>query len=175
MKTPFLPSLIAAAFFFGTSLVNGQQTPAEEPPAGERPQRRDQGERPRGPALEGMTEEQRKAMQEFGEANRKIQQEIGEKMRAARRSVEEAIHAETVNEDTIRAKVAEVSKLEAELAIAQAKAFAQLRKVLTPEQYTRVKNMRAMGMGNRMGGPEGQRGPRPERGERPEGRPQPPH
>ena len=62
-------------------------------------------------------------------------------MRATRRDLQEAIHAEKVDEQVIRAKAAEIGKLEGDLAVIRAKAFAKLRPTLTPEQLARMKNM----------------------------------
>ena len=60
-------------------------------------------------------------------------------MRAARQELQEAIHAEKIDEQVIRDKAADVGKIEGNLAVIRAKAFAKIRPSLTPEQLARMK------------------------------------
>lgn len=76
------------------------------------------------------------------EASRKEAGPLEEKMRTARRELQEAIHAEKVDEQVIHEKAAEIGKLEGDLAVIRAKAFAKIRPSLSPEQLARMKNMR---------------------------------
>lgn len=105
-----------------------------------------------GGAFANMSEEQRAAMQE-------VNQEVREQSRAvneARTELNNAIYAEKMDEAKIREKSAALAKLEADLAVARAKAFAKVRGKFTSEQIEALKSMqgggRGGGGGRRQGG-----------------------
>lgn len=105
-----------------------------------------------GGALANMTEEQRTALQEMNQETRELNRRLGE----ARAELNNAIFAEKVDEAKIKEKAAAVAKVEAELAVARAKAFAKIRSKFTSEQIEALKNMpmggRGFGGGGRRGG-----------------------
>ena len=176
------------AVIFATTFIGWVITASAEPPPPERPERPlppDAARRERppgnfqrpGPPDQSLSEEQRTAIRETMEASRKEAAPFEEKMRAARRELQEAIHAEKVDEQVIRDKAAEVGKLEGDLAVIRAKAFAKIRPSLTPEQLARMKNMRPEFDRQRPPFAEGRPGEPRRRGEGfdgPPGRPLPP-
>jgi len=58
-----------------------------------------------------------------------------------RRALRDAIRAQTIDETAIRAQVAKVASLEADLAVQRAHIAHDIRAVLTPEQIQKLKNM----------------------------------
>ncbi|HXO19536.1 MAG TPA: Spy/CpxP family protein refolding chaperone [Thermoanaerobaculia bacterium] len=57
----------------------------------------------------------------------------------ARTALFDAIHADAVNEDAIRAAAQNVGKAEADLAVTRAKIHEEVSQVLTPDQQTKAK------------------------------------
>jgi Spy/CpxP family protein refolding chaperone len=165
-----LASVLAAILFGWIFAASAQPASPDQPNRPDRPQRPGFGD----PSL---SEEQRTTIRETMEISRKEAGPLEEKMRTARRELQEAIHADKLDEQFIREKAAQLGKIEGDLAVVRAKAFAKIRPSLTPEQLARMKNM---SLGFDRPRPQfsdgNSRGPRP-RGEGfdgPQGRPFPP-
>jgi periplasmic protein CpxP/Spy len=60
---------------------------------------------------------------------------------AARQALQASVMADSVDENTIRAKSADVAAVEADLAVIQARVRAEVFQLLTPEQRTKAKEM----------------------------------
>ena len=148
-NSPARAALLCASLLCSALIASAQATPPDQPNRPERPQRPDapRRERPPGDVQRpgfgdpSLTEEQRSAIRETMEASRKEAAPLEEKMRTARRELQEAIHADKLDENVIHEKAAEVGKIEGDLAVVRAKAFAKIRPSLTPEQVARMKNM----------------------------------
>ncbi len=150
MKTKPITKRILVETFATTIIGLAITVSAQPPPPGppDRPlpppdtSRRARPPAPQRPGLpdETLTEEQRTIVREAMDAARKEAAPLEEKMRAARRQLQEAIHAEKLDEQAIRDKAAEIGKLEGDLAVIRASAFAKIRPSLTPEQLARMKN-----------------------------------
>jgi len=67
------------------------------------------------------------------------------KMATARTALNDAIYAAKVDEAAIKAKAADVAKIDADLAVAQAKAFDAVRSKFTAAQIDTIKAMGARG------------------------------
>lgn len=108
-----------------------------------------------GPGLRALdlTEAQQKQVQAILDGQREEQQAIGEKLRTARQALGEAIAAETFDEAAVRAKAAEVASIEADQAVLQAKTYAAVRALLTPEQVKKLNEMRGRMQDRRGRGP----------------------
>lgn len=108
-----------------------------------------------GGAMQSMTDEQRQALQQVSEETK----ELNSKLSEARKELGGAIYAEKLDEKMIRDKAAAVAKIDADLYVARAKAFAKVRSKFTPEQIEAFKSNPG-GMGGRgMGGGGGGRRP----------------
>lgn len=90
-----------------------------------------------------LTEEQRVALE-------KVSVEIGAKQKGLQEQMKESVFdqaelmtAETVDEATVMAAVDKTFELRKEMAKLQMKSLFEARKILTPEQIARLKNMRA--------------------------------
>jgi Spy/CpxP family protein refolding chaperone len=97
-----------------------------------------------GPELQALdlTDAQQTQVKAILASHRDEQQAVGEKMRAARKALIDAIAADTFDEAIIRAKAADVAAIEADQAVLQAKTFAAVYALLTPEQITKFKELR---------------------------------
>ncbi|HTH47065.1 MAG TPA: periplasmic heavy metal sensor [Candidatus Limnocylindria bacterium] len=142
-------SLLAATLLLGSTPILAEDAPAGGG-AGATGGRRGGG----GgfAAFQGMSDEQRQALQQVNEETK----ELNTKLIEARKDLGGAIYAEKVDEALIRDKAALVAKVDADLYVARAKAFAKVRSKFTSEQIEALKN-NPVGMGGRMGGGGGRR------------------
>lgn len=77
-----------------------------------------------------------------------------DKLAAERKAEQALIQADTFDEAAIRAQAAKVAPLHADMAVHRAQVAQDLRKVLTPEQYTKFKTLQekhGKGMGQHRG------------------------
>ena len=152
-----------------TLLADGNQDPQGPPPGGGMHGRGPGGPMGRGPGgpmgmlgdigpairHAGITTEQQEQIKNVIDSHRDEFKAIGERMRTARDGMRAAAEADSVDENTIRAKSQEVAGVEADQAILGAKVRAEILTLLTTEQIEKVKEFRAE-MQKRME----QRGPR---------------
>jgi Spy/CpxP family protein refolding chaperone len=89
-----------------------------------------------------LTEAQQQDIRSIFEQNREAGRGAGDKLREARRALYEATVAESVDESAIRAAASALANAEAEAAISRARIYAQVWKVLTPEQQEKAKALR---------------------------------
>ena len=137
-----LLTLLAATLLVSTPAIQAEDAAANAP-------RRAGG----GGALQGMSDEQRQALQQVSEETKELTTKLSE----ARKELGGAIYAEKLDEKVIRDKAAAVAKIDADLSVARAKAFAKVRSKFTPEQIEAFKSNPG-GMGGRgMGGGGGRR------------------
>ena len=149
-RTNTLTSLLAASLLLGITPVSAED-------AGANPGRRSGGGGGGGgfAAFQNLNDEQRQALQQVNEETRELTAKVTE----ARKELGGVIYAEKVDEAQIREKAAAVAKIDADLYVARAKAFAKVRSKFTSEQIDAFKN-NPVGMGGRgMGG--GARRPAP--------------
>ena len=128
-----------------------------------------------GAGLRGidLTDAQREQVRAIMESHRDEQKAIGDRMQAARKALHEAVAADAIDENAIRAKAMEVGALEADAAVLQATIRGKVFALLTPEQVKKAKELRSE-MENRMKDGRGRgRGMRPHPGPRPESPPEP--
>ena len=140
-------SLLAASLLLGITPILAEDAAAGGG-AGANAGRRAGG----GAAFQNMTDEQRQALQQVNEEIK----DLNTKATEARKELGAAVYAEKVDEAQIREKAAALAKVDADVAVARAKAFAKVRSKFTSEQIEAFKNMPA-GMGGRMGGGGGRR------------------
>ena len=105
-----------------------------------------------GPGL-NLTDAQKAQIKTIADSHKAEWQALGERARTAHQALEATMSAGTVDEGLIRAKSAEVAAVEADMAVASARARAEVWPILTPEQQAQVKE--------HQNGPHGRgRGPR---------------
>ena len=88
-----------------------------------------------------LNDQQRMALRGFFETNQDVMRETGEKLARLRREIAESAVADKPNEDLIREKSMAVAKLEADVTLARARAFARVRDQLPKETVERLRMM----------------------------------
>lgn len=111
-------------------------------------QRRIEGS-PEGRIFEGLSPDQRQSLREAFRKAQEKSRDLGSKMREARARLQDAIWAERMDESAIRDRAREVARIEAELAVVRARAFASIRPKLSPDQVERLRNLRGQ-VGDRL-------------------------
>ena len=100
----------------------------------------------RGPGMEfrglDLTDDQRAQLRKIREARQNEFKSAGEKLRAAREGMRQLLTADTINEQAIRSKAAEVAAAEAEMAILTARVRQESLQILTAEQQNKLKERR---------------------------------
>ena len=127
--------------------------------AQDQPQQHQQRHRgPGGPGMDGprgmrggagmefrgldLTDDQRAQLRKIRDARQNEFKAAGEKLRAAREGMRQLMQSDTINEQAIRAKSAEVAAAEAEVAILNARVRQESLQVLTSEQQQKLKELR---------------------------------
>jgi periplasmic protein CpxP/Spy len=91
----------------------------------------------------GLSDEQRQDVRRIMELHKAERQSIAQRLREARRSQSEAVVAVPVDESAVRARSAELAKVETDAAVLRARMHAEIYNVLTPEQQEKAKALRA--------------------------------
>lgn len=122
------------------SAVNAQNEdePNDASPSGQNPMRR-----PNLLRELGLNDVQIKQLRTINAESKPRLREAQEKMRNAKRALDEAIYADTVDNTNIESKIREFSVAEAGINRIRATTELAIRNVLTPEQLTRFRELRA--------------------------------
>ena len=91
----------------------------------------------------GLSDEQRHDVRRIMELHKAERQAIAERLREARRAQSDAVIAVPVDEGAVRARSAELAKVESDAAVLRARVHAEVYNVLTPEQQEKAKALRA--------------------------------
>ena len=91
----------------------------------------------------GLSDAQRQDVRRIVELHKAERHAIGQRLREARRAQEDAVRAVPVDEAAVRARSAELAKVEADAAVLHAKVHAEIYNVLTPEQQEKARALRA--------------------------------
>ncbi len=186
LNSTFFVRMSSIALAFGAALMAAAQLapvpPSNRPPSAVDAPRLRPGSGPprRGPADEGLGQEQSAAIRKAMESTREETRVLSEKLRQARTELEQAVQAEKMDEELIRAKAVEVGKIEGDMAVLRARTYAQVRPLLKPGQMEQMKQGGPAGDRWRdrqhPGGPDDLLGSQPEGfgRPRPRGEPQPP-
>jgi Spy/CpxP family protein refolding chaperone len=94
-----------------------------------------------GPRL-GLSETQRDQIKAIAAAHQDEWKALADRARTAHMALEQTVTADAVDDALIRQKSAEVSAVEADVAVARAHAFAEALHVLTAEQKAQLKERR---------------------------------
>jgi periplasmic protein CpxP/Spy len=90
-----------------------------------------------------LSDEQRQEVRRIMELHKAERQAIGERLREARRAQSEAVMAVPVDESAVRARSADLAKVESDAAVLRARMHSEVYNVLTPEQQEKAKALRA--------------------------------
>ena len=89
-----------------------------------------------------LTDDQRAQLRKIREARQNEFKAAGEKLRAAREGMRQLMQSDTINEQAIRARSAEVAAAEADVAILNARVRQESLQILTSEQQQKLKELR---------------------------------
>lgn len=98
-----------------------------------------------GPMLRqlNLADDQQQRLRGIAESHREEMRAIAERNRPAHEALQQAITSGAVDEGTIRARSAEVAAGEVDMAILQARIYAEAIQVLTPDQQAQLKKLQA--------------------------------
>jgi periplasmic protein CpxP/Spy len=88
-----------------------------------------------------LTESQREQVRTIVESRESETRAIGERAMAAREALHAATTSPSFDEGLVRTRAAEVAALDADLAVARARIFADVFQILTPEQQAKAKEI----------------------------------
>ena len=127
-----------ALLTFSFSVVSAQdESPADSP--------KPQFDRPHRPNLLqelGLSQEQMQEIKRLNADKKPIIREAQARLRQANRNLDEAIYADNIAETEIQARVKEVQIAQAEVIKIRSLTELAVRKILTPEQLTKFREMR---------------------------------
>jgi Spy/CpxP family protein refolding chaperone len=135
----FLLSLVAVSAAFGQDGKPAEaQTIQDERPAA------NQQQDVRGNVLRqlGLSREQIQQIRRMNMARKPIMDAAQRRFREANRALDEAIYADNVNETEIQARLKELQLAQADVAMIRFTSELAIRKVLTPDQLVRFRDLR---------------------------------
>ena len=91
----------------------------------------------------GLTDAQKDQIKAIAESHQDDWKTYADNVRTARQALTAAITAGTFDEALIRDKSAALGRAEADLAVASARAFAEILPILTPDQQAKLKSLQA--------------------------------
>ena len=131
--------------------VNAQTAPDSQP---EQSQRTEKTRRMRKGGHRGfafgqlnLTDEQKTQIQGIFKAQRESSQALREQLRSKHQALRAASTAATYDEAAVRAAAQDLARVQAELTVARAKAHNEVLQVLTPEQRTKLNELRQQRQG----------------------------
>jgi len=146
MKTSYLIySIFSVLVCVGAANVAAQETrPAEAPP---QTTQRPDGGRPGDPRLNllhrlGLSAEQVEQIRRINVERKPLMDEAQRHLREANRALDAAIYADQVNETDVDARIKDVQTAQTEVARIRFTNELAVRRVLTPEQLIRFREMR---------------------------------
>ena len=86
-----------------------------------------------------LTDAQREQVKQIVDSRQQDMRAIGEKAMAAHLALHAATTSPSFDEGLVRAKAAEVAAIDADMAVSRARIFADVFKILTPEQQAKAK------------------------------------
>jgi Spy/CpxP family protein refolding chaperone len=90
-----------------------------------------------------LSDDQQQEIRRIMDQHRTERQAVMQRLREARRAQADAVQAVPADEAAIRARSAEVAKAETDAALLRAKVHTEIFNVLTPDQQTKAKELRA--------------------------------
>ena len=93
----------------------------------------------------GLTDAQRDQVKAIAESHKADWRVLADRARDAHMALNEAVTTAPIDEALIRQKSSEVAAVDADMAVARARAYAEVFQILTPEQKEKVKSRREGG------------------------------
>ncbi len=100
---------------------------------------------PLGPMLQrlNLTDAQKDQVKTTVESHREEMKSVGDRARTAHEALDKAANADTFDEATIRSHSAEVSAIEADMIVLQARVRSEVFQILTPEQQAQARQFQS--------------------------------
>ena len=89
-----------------------------------------------------LTDAQRDQIKAIAETHKDDWKALADRARTARMALNDAVTADSINETVIRQKSSEVAAVDADMAVARARARAEVFQILTAEQRAKVNERR---------------------------------
>lgn len=134
-RIKFLFTILSLFFCFGI-------VPAQDNFDDGNPPRDEQPQRPNLLRELGLTPEQVQEIRTINQANRQNLRAAQEKVGEARRNLDQAIYSEKTDEAMVKQRLKEFQDAQAEIARIRAFTEFSIRKILTPEQLVRFRELR---------------------------------
>jgi Spy/CpxP family protein refolding chaperone len=132
-------SLIITLFVFGFAVTEtraqDEMPPDDRPPIGKR-------QRPNLLQELNLSREQIQQIRRINQARKPLMQEAQMRFRQANRALDEAIYSDSPNEVDIQARMKDVQLAQAEIIKIRTQSEYAIRKVLTPEQLVKFRELR---------------------------------
>jgi len=157
-----LYSLIVLATLFGSVAIAQDGPPPTDmrqavgPPQGDR--------KPNLLQELGLSPDQLQQIRRLNQERRPQLEAAMKRMGAANRALDDAIYSDVVNEADVAARIKEVQDAQADLSRLRFTNELEVRKLLTPDQLVRFRDLRKQFAEARAKFRNGQRGPHPDRG-----------
>jgi len=90
----------------------------------------------------GLTDAQRDQIKTIADSHKEDWKNLADRARAAHGALLDAVTADTLDEALIRQRSAEVATVDADMAVARARAHAEVFQILTAEQKTKLQSLR---------------------------------
>lgn len=135
----FIFALLVLSFTFTTTLAQDETPSTDE-------QQTNSARQVRRPNLLrelGLTREQIQQIRRINQTNRPLIQEAQRRLREANRALDEAIYADVPNDFYIQERTKAVQQAQAEVIKNRTRTEFLIRKVLTPEQLVKFREMRS--------------------------------
>jgi Spy/CpxP family protein refolding chaperone len=107
-----------------------------------------------------LTSEQQDRVKQILESHREEQRAMQQREMTAHQALQDAITASTFDESAVRTRAAELANVDADVAVAQARIYAEVFQILTPDQQKTLQDLQATMKSRMQQGHQG-RGQRP--------------
>ena len=146
MKVTFAKMiLLAAGLLLPAGIAYGQETPLDDPPQhnDRRPMAGQPGDMKRELMGQlGLTDEQMQQVRRMNMSRRPLMREAQMRLRQATRALDDAIYAEQLNEAEVQDRLREFQSAQADVGKVRFDTELAMRKILTPEQLVRFRELR---------------------------------
>lgn len=129
---------------FAVLLVGSQAASAQNdmPPADGAQDERQDGRRPNLLAELGLSPDQIQQIKRINQSRRPLMMEAQRRMRIANRELDSAIYRDSVSDEEFQTRLKELQAAQADLARLRFESELSVRKILTPEQIVRFRDLR---------------------------------
>lgn len=136
--------LVLSAFALVTAVsAQDSKPPVGQPPEGQRPAANQPQDLRQNMLLQlGLSREQIQQIRRLNAERKPLMDEAQRRFREANRSLDEAIYADQVNDQDFQDRLKEVQRAQAEVARIRSLNELSVRKILTPEQLQRFRDLR---------------------------------